>query len=401
MPTHAAASNQARKPDRAPGRDGEAEQTAAEAGLRYVSDLDPGITRRRVGDTFSYHDPRGEAVREEATLARIRALAIPPAYRDVWICLSPKGHLQATGRDARGRKQYRYHAQWQQARGVGKFDRVIAFGEALPRLRRHLRRDLAVPGFPRRKVLAMVVAVMAETLLRVGNDSYVRSNKSFGLTTLRNRHVAFVRGGRARFKFRGKGGLAQDIALDDVKLTRLIRRCQQLPGQALFQYRDDDGELQPVDSGEVNDYLREAMGESFTAKDFRTWGGTLAAFQQLACTPLPEPAQDGAPSERALVAAQNEVIRQVATTLGNTPAVCRKAYIDPAVFAGWREGSVQRAAACFGEGGARGARQWEQAALKFLKRARRAAAKAARKQARGKQPARKRATANGTSVGRG
>ena len=342
---------------------------AADAGLRYVSDSDPGFHRRRAGTGFSYRDADGKPVRDADDLARIRKLAIPPAYREVWICRDPRGHLQATGRDARGRKQYRYHPHWQQARGDGKFDRIVAFGAALPHLRRVLRRDLAIAGFPRQKVLAIVVAVMAETLVRVGNDEYAQHNRSYGLTTLRNRHVAFVRDGRARFRFRGKGGQAHDIVLDDARLTRLVRHVQQLPGQALFQYRDDDGTVRPVDSGEVNDYLREAMGEAFTAKDFRTWGGTLAAFRKFAQTTLPYKADGSAPSERALASLQNAVVKEVAQALGNTVAVCRKAYIDPAVFAGWRDGSLHDAAQ-----GARGERQWEQAALRFLRRAHRPAA---------------------------
>ncbi|MGH8077080.1 MAG: DNA topoisomerase IB [Lysobacter sp.] len=345
------------------------QQAASDSGLVYVSDLEPGIRRRRAGKGFSYLDASGKPVRDPDTLARIRALAIPPAYVDVWICRRADGHLQATGRDARGRKQYRYHRRWQRIRGDGKFDRLVAFGEALPRLRRNLRRDLALPEFPREKVLAIVVAVMADTLVRVGNREYARSNRSYGLTTLHNRHVAFVSGGRARFKFRGKGGLEHDVVLDDARLTKLVRHCQQLPGQALFQYRDDDGAVQPVDSGQVNDYLREVMGEAFTAKDFRTWGGTLVAFQQFASTPLPtEEDSDAAPSESALAALQNDVIKQVALELGNTAAVCRKAYIAPVVFDGWRDGRVHAAAAA-----ARGERQWEQALLKFLKQAARAA----------------------------
>ena len=350
------------------------QQAATDSGLVYVSDLEPGIRRRRAGKGFSYLDASGKTVRDAETLARIRALAIPPDYNDVWICRRADGHLQATGRDARGRKQYRYHRRWQELRGDGKFDRVVEFGEALPRLRRNLRRDLALAGFPRPKVLAIVVAVMADTLVRVGNREYARSNRSYGLTTLRNRHVAFLSGGRARFQFRGKGGLDHDVVLDDVRLTKLIRHCQQLPGQALFQYRDDEGGVQPVDSGQVNDYLREVMGEAFTAKDFRTWGGTLVAFQLFGATPLPVD-EDSAkpPSERALAALQNQVIKEVAHTLGNTPAVCRKAYIAPAIFEGWRDGRVQDAAAAV-----RGERQREQALLKFLKRARREAARAAR-----------------------
>lgn len=346
----------------------QARQAARRAGLVYVSDEEPGIARRRAGTGFGYRLPDGSAVRDAQTLQRIRQLAIPPAYTEVWICTKPNGHVQATGRDARRRKQYRYHADWAQLRGDGKFERIIAFGQALPRLRRRLRRDMALPGYPRDKVLAMVVALMAETLVRVGNAEYARSNRSYGLTTLRNRHLAFVKGGRARLKFRGKGGQEHDIEVDDAHLVKLIRGCQQLPGQALFQYRDDDGQLQPVDSGEVNDYLREAMGESFTAKDFRTWGGTRAALQRLAQLPLPEPS-----SERALTLAQNAVIREVADALGNTPAVCRKAYIDPCVFDGWRCGDLHGLSETV-----RGERQWDLATLRYLARARAATRKTAK-----------------------
>jgi DNA topoisomerase I len=340
----------------------EAVAQAIDAGLVYVSDSDPGISRRRSGKGFSYRAPDGSVVRDQATLQRIRALAIPPAYTEVWICRNARGHLQATGRDARKRKQYRYHTQWSAVRGDGKFDRIVAFGRALPKLRRALRRDLALAGYPREKVLAIVVAVMAETLTRVGNTGYARDNKSFGLTTLRNRHAEFVRDGRARLRFKGKGGQDNDVALDDRRLVKLVRGVQQLPGQALFQYRDDEGKVQPVDSGEVNDYLRSATDESFTAKDFRTWGGTLAAVQLLAATAPPAES-----AERELQQLQNEVIKSVADALGNTPAVCRKAYIDPCVFAGWRDGGLQRATA-----GSRGERQWERGALKFLAQAHRA-----------------------------
>lgn len=353
----------------------QARQAASSAGLVYVSDEEPGIARRRAGKGFSYRLPDGRPVRDAQTLQRIRQLAIPPAYTEVWICTKPNGHVQATGRDARRRKQYRYHPDWAQVRGDGKFERIMAFGQALPRLRRRLRRDLALPGYPRDKVLAMVVALMAETLVRVGNAEYARSNRSYGLTTLRNRHLEFLKGGRARLKFRGKGGQEHDIEVDDARLVKLIRGCQQLPGQALFQYRDDDGQLQPVDSGEVNDYLREAMGESFTAKDFRTWGGTRAALQRLAQLPLPEPS-----SERALKQAQNAVIREVADALGNTPAVCRKAYIDPCVFDGWRGGELHGLCERV-----RGERQWDLATLNYLARARAATRKAA-KATRSKKP---------------
>ncbi len=338
---------------------------ARQAGLRYVSDDQPGIARRKAGKGFSYRDADGHAVRDAATLARIRALAIPPAYTEVWICALDNGHLQATGRDARRRKQYRYHADWARVRGDGKFDRVIAFGQALPTLRRRLRRDLKLPGLPQDKVLAIVVALLAETLVRVGNPEYARDNRSYGLTTLRNRHLELVRGGRARMRFRGKSGQEHEVEINDQRLVELIRRCQQLPGQALFQYRGDDGTIQPVDSGQVNAYLRDAMGEDFSAKDFRTWGGTVAALRHFAATALPE-----SPSERALAALQKEVICQVAARLGNTPAVCRKAYIDPSVFDGWRAGSLVKLATL------RGDRQWEQATLKFLRMARKKTRKA-------------------------
>lgn len=331
---------------------------ADRAGLVHVADGEAGIRRRRHGRGFAYRDARGAAVRDAHTLARIRALAIPPAWRDVWICADPRGHLQATGRDARGRKQYRYHPDWARHRGNGKFERIVAFGRALPALRRQLRRDLAREGHPREKVLAIVVAVMDETLLRIGNDAYRRQNRSYGLTTLRNRHVEFLAGGRARIAFRGKGGQPQEAVLDDRRLVRLVRRCRDLPGQCLFQYRDDAGEPVPVQSTEVNEYLRQAMGEAFTAKDFRTWGGTVAAMRGLAAL------GDAPELERECARLQAEVVRSVADGLGNTPAVCRSAYIDPAVFEGWRQGALQDAAArC------RGQRQWEQAALAFLRRA--------------------------------
>jgi DNA topoisomerase I len=350
-----------------------AQAAARSAGLVYVDDAMAGFSRRRQGRGFSYRGIDGSPIRDRTTMARIRALAVPPAWTEVWICASARGHLQATGRDARKRKQYRYHADWDSVRGDGKFERIVAFGEALPTLRRRLRTDLARPGYPREKVLAIVVSLLAETLARIGNDSYARSNKSFGLTTLRDRHLAFVASGRARLRFRGKGGQAHDVAIDDKRLARLARGCQQLPGQTLFQYRDEDGALQPVDSGQVNDYLREAMGEAFTAKDFRTWGGTLHAFRVFAATPLPEDHEGATPSERALATAEKAVVGEVAAILGNTVAVCRKAYIDPAIFAGWRDGSLARAAA-----DARGQRQWERAMLRFLKRTRGKSAPSAR-----------------------
>ncbi|GHC09233.1 DNA topoisomerase IB [Thermomonas carbonis] len=333
--------------------------SARQGGLVYVSDTDPGLRRRTAGNVFRYLDARGRAIHDDATLQRIRMLAIPPAYRDVWICPRVNGHLQATGRDARGRKQYRYHPRWAEVRDREKFGRIEAFGAALPRLRRHLRRDLALPGFPEQKVAAMVVAVMADTLVRIGNAGYARANKSYGLTTLRNRHVQFLRGGRARFRFRGKGGIDHDVVLDDAKLARLLQKCQQLPGQHLFQYHDDEGQLHPVGSAQVNDYLRDAMGADFTAKDFRTWGGTLAAIRLLAEMPWDE----AGASQRAMAAMRKAVETDVARQLGNTPAVCRKSYIDPRVYAAWEGGWLARAS-----NGVRGPRQWEAVALKLLRR---------------------------------
>lgn len=338
---------------------------SSNAGLVHVDDSAPGISRRRAGKGFTYSTASGRTLRDQKTLERIRALAIPPAYTDVWICPKANGHMQATGRDARGRKQYRYHDRWQSLRDNDKFDRIIAFGEALPRLRRRLRRDLKLRGLPHDKVRAVVVALMADSLARVGNDAYARDNRSYGLTTLRGRHLEWVRGGRARLKYRGKSGKTQEITVDDKRLAKLVRACQELPGQHLFQYRDDDDTIRPVDSVDINDYLREAMGGDYSAKDFRTWGGTLGAFKAFADTDIPDDA-----SERALAQLEKGVVSQVAEELGNTVAVCRKSYIDPVVFAGWRDGTLALASRK-----AIGARQWEQALLRYLKRRHKAARK--------------------------
>ena len=320
----------------------EAERHARESGLLYVSDADPGIRRRRHGKSFLYLDADGRRVKDSKVLDRIRFLAIPPAYTDVWICAQERGHIQATGRDARGRKQYRYHPKWRSTRDDGKFSRMIDFAACLPKLRRRLRRDLALPGLPKDKVLAVVVNLLDETLMRVGNEEYARTNKSYGLTTLRNKHVKFLRDGRATFAFRGKSGKSHEVVLDDKRLARILRHVQQLPGQLLFQYVDDDGARQPVDSGMVNDYLRAAMcengNEGFTAKDFRTWGGTLRAIAYLA-TQVCEEATSKRAFKRCVVATAGEV----AAALGNTPAVCRKSYINPVVFDAWRAGALTKA----------------------------------------------------------
>lgn len=327
-------------------------------GLAYVSDMEPGI--RRVGDSpknFRYLKPDNSELKDEKQLQRIASLAIPPAYRDVWICPHPHGHLQATGRDARGRKQYRYHADWRAVRDGVKFDRMVEFGEALPKLRRRLRRDLALRGLPRDKVLAVVVTLLDATRVRIGNAEYARSNNSFGLTTLRDRHVKFIHDGRALFKFRGKGGAEHEIAVNDRRLVRLVRSCQELPGQQLFQYVDDAGTRHPVDSDQVNQYLRGIMGADFTAKDFRTWGATLHAIELMARTPLPEGG-----GERACKSLVTAAVKQVAAALRNTPAVCRRSYINPVVFTSWRCGDLHKFMAAKGV-----PRDAEKLALKFLR----------------------------------
>ncbi|MEP7042954.1 MAG: DNA topoisomerase IB [Dokdonella sp.] len=305
----------------------------------HTDDTDLSIVRRRVGAGFVYHDRSGRRVSDEKTLARIRSLAIPPAYRDVRICRLANGHLQAIGRDARHRKQYRYHPDWRRLREHGKFARMREFGLQLPALRRRLRRDLALAGLPRERVLAVVVSLLGQTLARIGNEEYRRQNGSFGLTTLRDRHLAFLRGGRVRLRFRGKSAQSQEIVVDDAKLTRLLHRCRELPGQRLFQYRDDDGRVQSVDSGLVNDYLREAMGASFTSKDFRTWGASVLALRALAATPLPR-----RHSETDFARAMAPAVREVAGVLGNTATVCRNSYVHPAVFEAWRSGSLPEVA---------------------------------------------------------
>jgi DNA topoisomerase I len=337
---------------------------AKAAGLVYVCDTAEGYTRSQRGNQFRYLGMDGRRITDKTVLERIRSLAIPPAYTQVWICANPKGHLQATGRDARARKQYRYHPRWRDERNRDKFTRVLEFGHALPALRKRLRKDLALPGLPREKVLALVVSLLEETMIRVGNDTYARENNSFGLTTLRSRHVA-VRRDRIEFHFRGKSGQDHDVVLDDRKLVKAVRRVQQLPGQRLFQYVDDEGKRQPVDSGMVNDYLREATGGEFTAKDFRTWGGTLQAVAVLAATAVPDEGGD-----RATKATLAEAVKRVAAVLGNTPAVCRASYIHPEVFSGWMDGDLHRRVP---EAALRHPRKMEGLTLAFLRRRLRAA----------------------------
>jgi DNA topoisomerase-1 len=299
----------------------DAEGSARAAGLRYVTDAAPGIARKRRGSGFSFLLPDGKPLRQADVLARIRKLAIPPAWERVWICPREDGHLQATGRDARGRKQYRYHARWREIRDETKYGRMAAFAKALPRIRRRVRHDLALPGLPREKVLATVVRLLETTRMRVGNQEYARENDSFGLTTLRTRQVR-IRGTTMQFRFRGKSGVWHAFALEDRTLAAIVRRMRDLPGYELFQYVDESGETRAIDAADVNAYLKETAGEEFTSKDFRTWAGTVLAAQAF--------------HEMGLTRGIEHVARQ----LGNTKAVCRKCYIHPAVIAAHGDGTL-------------------------------------------------------------
>ncbi len=300
------------------------EESAREAGLRYIHDDRPGITRKGAGKGFSYRGPDGERITAKATLDRIKALAIPPAWTDVWISPSPNGHIQATGRDAKGRKQYRYHPKWREVRDANKYEHVLAFGKALPRIRERVEEDLRKPGLPKEKVLALIVRLLETTLIRVGNDEYARHNKSYGLTTMRDRH-AEINGSTVTFSFNGKSGIEHEVDLHDRRLAKIVKRCQEVPGQELFQYLDEDGNRQNVGSEDVNSYLKAISGEDFTAKDFRTWAGTKLAAEALAEF---EAFDSDAAAKRNVVAA----IERVASRLGNTTAVCRKCYVHPAVI---------------------------------------------------------------------
>ena len=292
---------------------------AKAAGLRYVNDSKPGIRRDKEGDTVRYLDAKGQPVEDEATLKRIKSLVIPPAWTDVWICPQANGHLQATGRDARGRKQYRYHPKWRNVRDEVKYERMINFGNALPTIRAEVDKALKQPGLPREKMLATIVYLLEATMMRVGNEEYARTNKSFGLTTLRNRHVK-VDGSDVEFKFRGKSGVYHKIHVHDRRLARIIRSTRDLPGQELFQYLDEDGETHSIDSSDVNEYLRTITGEDYTAKDFRTWSGTVLAALAL---------QEFEKFDSETQAKKNIVraIESVAEKLGNTPSICRKCYV--------------------------------------------------------------------------
>jgi DNA topoisomerase-1 len=292
----------------------------------YVGDDMPGIRRVRRGKNFQYLHPDGSRVTDEEELARIRKLGIPPAYEAVWICPLPQGHLQATGRDARGRKQYLYHPDWRAARDETKFERMLSFGAALPRIRARVKRDLDTSlrkGVSRATVLAAVVHLLDTTRIRIGNDEYARSNKSYGLTTLRKRHAA-LKGSELRLRFKGKSGVTHQIALQDRRIARIVRRCQELPGQELFKYMDKDGAVHSIGSSDVNDYLREASGGEFTAKDFRTWHGSVLAFQFWRKAHKKE--------EKPGKSLAKRLLTDVAQSLGNTVSVCRKAYVHPRVL---------------------------------------------------------------------
>ena len=297
---------------------------AEEAGLRYVSDDRPGYTRKAKGDDFDWLDADGEPIRDEQRLLRIKRLAIPPAWTEVWVSPLANGHIQATGRDARGRKQYVYHDRWREVRDENKYDRIISFGETLPKIRRRIARDLKLPGLPRNKVLATVVQLLERTFIRIGNEEYARENKSFGLTTMKDRHVE-VKGAKLRFRFRGKSGREHEVDVTDGRIANIISKLQDLPGQDLFQYVDHDGKVRDITSQDVNEYLREITGEDFSAKDFRTWAGTV-----LIAIALNAQEQFETPKQAKLNI--NTAIKAVAKILGNTPAICRKCYVHPAVL---------------------------------------------------------------------
>ncbi|NYF91672.1 DNA topoisomerase IB [Tunturiibacter empetritectus] len=308
------------------------EESAKAAGLRYVTDTKPGIQRKPWRKSFHYFNADGTPVHEAETLARIKSIVIPPAWKEVWICPNPKGHLQVTGRDARGRKQSRYHPRWREVRDETKYERMVVFGAALPAIRERVEHDLSTPGLPRPKVLATIVRLMETTLIRVGNEEYARQNHSYGLTTMRNKHVD-VEGATVTFNFQGKSGVKHTVDITDRRIAKIVQRCQDIPGYELFQYVDKDGTQHSIDSSDVNDYLREIAGQDFTAKDFRTWAGSV-----LACDLLHE--FEAFESETQAKRNVVQAIKSVAARLGNTPSVCRKCYVHPAVLDSYMSGAM-------------------------------------------------------------
>jgi len=310
-------------------------EAAKAAQLRYVSDQIPGITRKRAGRGFRYFDSKGEPLTDQDQIERIKELVIPPAWTDVWICPYPNGHILATGRDNKGRKQYIYHPRWHEIRDETKFNRMIAFGEALPLIRARTDEDLRRHGLPREKVLAAVVRLLEQTLIRIGNEEYARNNETFGLTTLRDQH-ATVSGSKVQFEFRGKSGKEHTVDLQDRRLAYVVQRCQELPGQELFQYLDENGEPQTIDSEDVNDYLREITGQVFTAKDFRTWGGSVLAMRTLLDA---GPGESKTETKRLI----NHTVKQVAQYFGNTTTVSRKYYIHPSILSCYQDAALYEA----------------------------------------------------------
>lgn len=310
----------------------ETEKMAEYAGLVYVNDQKPGITRIRKGDHFNYIGTNGKTIKDPNEIQRIRSLAIPPAYKDVWICPKPNGHIQATGRDAKGRKQYRYHKRWKEFSDETKYNKMIAFAQALPRLRKRLNRDMSLSGMPKEKVLATIVHLLEVTLIRIGNEEYAKENKSYGLTTLRNQHVE-VNGSKINFKFNGKSGKKHFISLQDRHLANIVKRCKELPGQDLFEYEDEEGKPVSISSTDVNDYLQRMTDDNFTAKDFRTWAGTVLAYLAL---------QQFKKFDNEAEAKKNivQAIESVSKKLGNTPTVCRKCYVHPEVFNAYLDGTL-------------------------------------------------------------
>ena len=305
-------------------------EAAEEAGLEYVGDDRPGYARRAKNGEFEYLDTQGKTIRDEQRLLRIKRVAIPPAWTDVWICPSASGHIQATGRDARRRKQYRYHERWRELRDENKFGRLADFANALPKIRRRVAQDMRLPGLPREKVLAAVVGLLERTFIRIGNEEYARENKSFGLTTMKDRHVK-VKGPRLRFRFRGKSGRQHEVDITDRRIAKIVSKCQDLSGQDLFQYVSDEGEVRDITSQDVNDYLREITNENFTAKDFRTWAGTVLATMALN-------AQGEFETKKQAKANVKTAICAVAELLRNTPAICRKCYVHPAIVEAYLSG---------------------------------------------------------------